>query len=40
MEKIEQNEGIKTVRITCFQYAKEIPIKATYKEFKKKLIKF
>ena len=34
MEKIEQNQGIKTVRITCFQYAKEIPIKSTYNEFK------
>ena len=39
MEKIEQNEGIKTVRITCFQYAKEIPIKSTYNEFKKEFKK-
>ena len=38
MESLVQKSGIKTVRITCFQYAKEIPIKATYKEFKKEFM--
>ena len=39
MEKLPQIEGVKTVRITCFQYAKEIPIKSTYTEFIKEFMK-